>query len=371
MDDLPQPLTPADCDLRGLPYMPLDVIRLLDSDMFAEATGDEFKATVALWCKSWTQIPAASLPNKDAVLAHLSGAKNWNRVKKGAMRGWILCSDERWYHPVVAEKALAALPAREEFNSKKSADAERKARERDDRKALFEQLKSHGVVPDWNVSTKILRGMASQYLSQNQDDIFRDSSRDMSQHVTVSKGEGEGEGEERERKELTSKAEDSGGIAVPDREDPPEAYRPTSAPLPTRVEPPPSNNPAIAMAVALRLLGVNAAFTHPAVQDWAEREVSMEILTAAVAKARESKGPTAAIPPNYLVGIVAELLDPPPMAEAKAPRAAGDDWAWKKSDAGIDKKGRELGLFARSGESYRDYAHRIEDAIAKRKGPTP
>jgi hypothetical protein len=29
------PLTPADCDLRGLPFMPMDVVRILDSDLFA------------------------------------------------------------------------------------------------------------------------------------------------------------------------------------------------------------------------------------------------------------------------------------------------------------------------------------------------
>jgi len=192
--NLPDPLTPADCDLRGLPYMPLDVIRLIDSDMFAETTGDEFKAAVALWCKSWTQVPAASLPNKDMVLAHLSGnAAKWKRIKEGAMRGWILCSDDRWYHPVVAEKALAALPGREEFNHKRSAEAERKAREREDRKALFEVLRSHGVVPDWNVSTKALRSLAAQHLSQQPSVPVTDNKRDMSQQVTVCKGEKKGE----------------------------------------------------------------------------------------------------------------------------------------------------------------------------------
>lgn len=192
LTDLPAPLTPADCDLRGLPYMPLDVIRLLDSDMFAEATGDEFKAAVALWCKSWTQIPAASLPNKDKVLAHLSGnAERWKKIKEGAMRGWILCSDDRWYHPVVAEKALLALPAREDFQGKKSADAERKAKEREDRKALFKQLASHGIVPEWNASTKHLRDIAKGLESQD----VRDNPCDMSQQVTVSKGEGEVKGE--------------------------------------------------------------------------------------------------------------------------------------------------------------------------------
>ncbi|MFT8896288.1 MAG: DUF1376 domain-containing protein [Acetobacter sp.] len=113
MSDLPDPLTPEDCDLRGLPFMQLDVVRLIDSDLFALSTGDEFKASVALWCKSWLQIPAASLPDDDRVLAHLSGAgSKWKRVKAIALRGWIKCSDGRLYHPTVSEKAHHAWKAR-------------------------------------------------------------------------------------------------------------------------------------------------------------------------------------------------------------------------------------------------------------------
>ncbi|UYM61329.1 YdaU family protein [Pseudomonas aeruginosa] len=91
--------------MRGLPFMPLDVVRLLDSDLFALTSGDEFKAALSLWCKAWLQVPAASLPNDDRVLAHLSGAgARWRKVKDMALRGWQLCSDDRLYHPVIAEK---------------------------------------------------------------------------------------------------------------------------------------------------------------------------------------------------------------------------------------------------------------------------
>jgi hypothetical protein len=106
---LKAPLTSADCDLRGLAFMPLDVARLVDSDMVALTSGEEFKAAVILWCKCWLQVPAASLPDDDRVLAHLTGAgPRWARVKAQALRGFVLCSDGRWYHPVVAEKAREA-----------------------------------------------------------------------------------------------------------------------------------------------------------------------------------------------------------------------------------------------------------------------
>ncbi|MBO1326064.1 DUF1376 domain-containing protein [Acetobacter garciniae] len=107
------PLTPADCDLRGLPFMPLDTVRLLDSDLFALSTGAEFKSAVALWCKAWQQVPAASLPDHDRVLAHLSGAgADWAAVRAMALHGWVACADGRLYHPVLAEKAAHAWKGR-------------------------------------------------------------------------------------------------------------------------------------------------------------------------------------------------------------------------------------------------------------------
>ncbi|WP_210419316.1 DUF1376 domain-containing protein [Acetobacter vaccinii] len=113
MTDTPPPLTPPDSDLRGLPFMPLDTVRLLDSDLFALSTGEEFKAAVALWCKAWQQVPAASLPGHDRVLAHLSGAGvDWPAVRAMALHGWQGCADGRLYHPVLAEKANHAWQAR-------------------------------------------------------------------------------------------------------------------------------------------------------------------------------------------------------------------------------------------------------------------
>jgi hypothetical protein len=100
------PLTPPDCDLRDFQFMPLDVLRLRDSDLSTLSTGDEFKAAVLLWCASWHQVPAASLPADERLLARHSGAgPAWKKVREVAMRGFVLCSDGRYYHPVVAEKA--------------------------------------------------------------------------------------------------------------------------------------------------------------------------------------------------------------------------------------------------------------------------
>lgn len=112
---LPEPLVPADCDLTDFPFMPLDVARLRDSDLAANETPEACWAAVLLWSAAWHQVPAGSMPDNDAWIAKQAGYalrgridSAWKRVREGAMRGWVLCSDGRYHHPVVAEKARDA-----------------------------------------------------------------------------------------------------------------------------------------------------------------------------------------------------------------------------------------------------------------------
>lgn len=127
------PLTPIDCDLRDFAFMPLDTARMLDSDMFALSNGEEFKAAIALWCKAWMQVPTASLPNDDRVLAHLSGTgARWAKVKEVALRGFVLCDDGRLYHPIVAEKALEAWGKKQSYRDRsKKGNAKRWGSQKD------------------------------------------------------------------------------------------------------------------------------------------------------------------------------------------------------------------------------------------------
>lgn len=103
------PLTPKECDVSSFPFMPLDIDRLLNSETWILGEDSEKVASMTLWLKSWSQIPAASIPNNDKMLAHLSGmGGKWKKVKEHALRGWVDGGDGRLYHPVVAEKALEA-----------------------------------------------------------------------------------------------------------------------------------------------------------------------------------------------------------------------------------------------------------------------
>jgi hypothetical protein len=157
---LPNPLTPPDLDLRDFDWMPLDVARLRDSDLSVLAPGDAFRAAVLLWCASWHQVPAASLPTEERLLANLAGygrdLKGWAAVRIDALRGFVECSDGRLYHPVVAEKAIEAYGQRNK--QRKRTEAATSARrgvkrndQRDDRRndtEYGERNDHHLTLPD-------------------------------------------------------------------------------------------------------------------------------------------------------------------------------------------------------------------------------
>jgi hypothetical protein len=108
---LPDPLTPPGCNLKSMPSMLLDVQRLCDSGIASHENAEVFRTAMLLWCKSWHQIPAASLDDKDSELAGLAGfgrgsLDKWMAIRADVLRSFVKCSDGRLYHPVVAEKAL-------------------------------------------------------------------------------------------------------------------------------------------------------------------------------------------------------------------------------------------------------------------------
>lgn len=133
MSEVQQPLTPPECDLTDFQYMELDVRRLRDSKFAATPNGDAFRAGIMLWCAAWHQIPAASLPDDDVELANLAGygrmpisVKEWKKVRAEALYGFVKCTDGRLYHPVIAEKAIAAFDSKRKYAYEKYCDRLRK-----------------------------------------------------------------------------------------------------------------------------------------------------------------------------------------------------------------------------------------------------
>lgn len=335
--------------------MPLDVARLRDSDMASEQTPEENWAAVLLWSAAWHQVPAASMPDSENWIAKAAGYmmrgsidKRWKDVRTGAMRGFVLCTDSRWYHPVVAEKANESWIGKLKQRLKTECARIKKHNDR------------HGTTipfPDFDawlscgcpVGQPLLVPRDATHLSL--DEIPPVPTK------TPSKGQGEGQGEG----QLTSKDNLSGANGS-GREDADE--RPPRKPGTATTTP---DMRAVGIATLLTGAGVKrvTAFHPDVAVTWAQDErVTDELLLAAVGKAKETLGDQPFQIP-YLRPIVVELLNPP---EAKASKPKTDDWEWKRSDGGIERKGREMGMFARGGESHRDFAGRIDDEIRKRKG---
>jgi hypothetical protein len=148
---LPPPLVDSRVDLRDFDFMPLDVARLRDSSLAIEATGEEFRAAVLLWCAAWHQTPAASLPDNDQALSTYAGygrteVRAWRKVRTGALRGFVLCSDGRLYHVVLAEKANEAWEGRLRHRHKKECERIKKAAQRAETQPVyptFDQWRAH------------------------------------------------------------------------------------------------------------------------------------------------------------------------------------------------------------------------------------
>lgn len=336
MNNLPNPLTPADCDLRDFPFMPLDVVRLRDSDIAALSTADEFRAAVLLWCAAWHQVPAASLPDDDRVLAQLAGygrvVTEWKKVREGALRGWVNCSDGRLYHPVVAEKARDAWAAKHEQRYKTECARIKKHNQRhgtDIEFPTFEEFLS----PDYRDPVprdkrKVSPGTNGQRPSGQTHGVPPTVPRE-----TASKGQGEGE---------VNLKTSGGGTAQAVAGDAP--------------------NAAAAFVEILRSSGVGFAANDERVLSWPTRGVAPDDLRAAVAtgrKRREREGSGQPLNVGLLDLILGDLLSARTAKPATGTRTVGD---WWRSWTGIVEHGRTLGTEQGIDEQPFDFKLRVFNA---------
>ncbi len=166
---LPAPLVAREVDLRHYRFMPLDVARLRDSGLCASASPEEVVCALLLWCASWHQLPAGSLPDDDEQLAKLAGIghsfdkklqaqilKTWAALRVGALRHFVKCSDGRLYHPVVVEKAIEAWGMKFESIDKAENKESRQKRWRARVKEISATLRERGITPPFGASLKTL-----------------------------------------------------------------------------------------------------------------------------------------------------------------------------------------------------------------------
>lgn len=131
-DVRPAPLTPEGSELRSYDFFPLYHKRLRRSKWWKRASHVARSISVDLWCEAYEQTPVASLPNDDWELAGFAGfgrnnIEEWQAVREEVLAPWVLCSDDRYYHPVLAEIASEIWNTREE---RRRIEREKKARQR-------------------------------------------------------------------------------------------------------------------------------------------------------------------------------------------------------------------------------------------------
>jgi hypothetical protein len=272
--DLPEPLTPADCDLRDFQYMELDVQRLRDSKFSATPKGDAFRAGVLLWCAAWHQVPAASVPDDDVELANLAGfgrmpfsVREWRKLRTEALTGFVKCSDGRLYHTVIAEKALTAWESRKQHAYDKLGERIRKEnKRRAEHKQLLLQIPTYDLWKSGAVPVEIPAPPPSV-----PPEVSEPSAGIPAENAL--KGNGEGEGTERERNGEGDYSVPTGtGAAAPPA---PAVQLPGVAPAPTS---PPAEVPTDDNAMAFAL-GVPWLMAHGTVAERNARSLLAKLVT--------------------------------------------------------------------------------------------
>jgi hypothetical protein len=209
------PLVPAHVQLRDFAFMPLDVVRLRDSDLATESSGEEFRAAVLLWCSAWHQAPAASLPDNDQVLAKFAGfgrdRKAWLKVKSGALRGFELCSDGRLYHRVLAEKAIEAWDGKLRHRWRRECERIKKAAQRAKADAVypsFDEWKEHVAL------TGDDRWIPDRVAVSQGTDEGRPNNVQRESQPLKGQGEGEGQGQGEKSSSALSSSSETHTLAV-------------------------------------------------------------------------------------------------------------------------------------------------------------
>lgn len=332
-DQRPEPLVPAEVDLRSFETMPLAVQLLRDSRFVSEVRPEAFRAGVLLWCASWHQVPAGSLPDNDVELAKLAGygfaVPQWKKLRKEALQGFELCSDGRLYHREVAARALAAWQSRLEHFFERAKERLRKAN-----KARAEEKPPLPALPaltfeQWNAD-RVAAGIPPE-----RADAFRRNSTGDDGGIPP---ENALKGTERERRGNGTEEKDKGA-------------HPAAAPPPARApevgpEPPEANGhpPTQAGLVCRAMRQAGLAGVNPGdprlLELLRQGATEAEFVGLAAEAVAKSKGFAW-----VLVALAARRSDAAAITLAAAP-GAGPAGPWHESPAGVSEKGVELGLGA-------------------------
>jgi len=167
-NNLPDPMTPGDCDLRDFPILMLEVQRLRRSKAWLKAKRNPELGfyMINLWTAAWHEVPAGSIEDDDDVLADLAmcAPDRWLELRADALHGWVKCSNGRLYNPTVCEKVAPAWESKLERLKRDSNEKERQRRHRAMRSNMFEELREVSIVPAWDIKMDELRELHSKHV---------------------------------------------------------------------------------------------------------------------------------------------------------------------------------------------------------------
>jgi len=127
------PPYPADLEAKGW-CLDYDYERIEQSDTWAIATPEQRPWLLMLWLISWRQVPVASLPNDDRLIAARIGMPvqqftDWREI---LLSGWQLATDGRMYHETLTQHALRMAEKRVKDRSRVAAYRARLLQSSDD-----------------------------------------------------------------------------------------------------------------------------------------------------------------------------------------------------------------------------------------------
>lgn len=226
---------------------------------------------------------------------------------------------------------------------KKENDRDRQKRSRERRKTLFDALRGHGIVPEFNTPTRELSAILSRVTD-------RDASRD--DHAPVTR-------------DNTATQTPIPNHQTPDKEQRPSQPPPLDAPEDgdgSAVGLPDPRSIG-AMAGALRKLNVGCTSQHPVLLALVADGFTVEEVVEAVEVARIHKPVPQPLPIGYVNSVARNQRE-----QKAAPPKPAKQPPWWLTDASINAKGRELGLEARPGESRDEFKARITVRMAEQQG---
>jgi uncharacterized protein YdaU (DUF1376 family) len=295
------------------------------------------------------------LPADTKAVQRLVGArsKEEREAVTTVLEEFFVLAADGWHNARCDEEIEHFKAGEPEREAKKANEDNRTKRHREERAQLFQVLTAAGLHAAWNIGIKELRDMVKALPATGA--VTKPVTAPV-MPVTATQSPIPNH----QSPVITTNNDNTVvvGECIPVEPD-----NPRAAAMPPREDPQQSVDPATVLSVALRKLGVDATFTHPAVQAWSQQNVDMAVLVAAVGLAREQKGPTAKLAPNYLVPIVEKLLNPPTASAQAYGKPAAAPIQVRKPQ-GMDPKGTD--------ESYEQYDARIRAAeAARRQGPNP